>query len=103
MAAARRNRATGTTTRLLLAAGYAAVALKLTLRTSTGADVAGGTAEVRLAANGQAVRTIDDLFPSAALDVFDGTVAIVPDNGSLSVAAVLIDGGETPLPVVALP
>jgi len=103
MAAARRNRASGTTTRLALAAGDAAVVLKLTLRTAAGADAAGGNAEVRLAANGQAVRTIDELFPSAALDGFDGTVTIVSDGGSVSIAAVLIDGGETTLPVVALP
>ena len=102
IAAVRRDRAGNTTTRLVLASTGSAVTLRLTLRSASGAQVPGAATEVRLPANGQVVRTLEQLFPSTA--DFDGTVAIAAEGGDVSVAAHQVEasGMETPLPAVPL-
>jgi hypothetical protein len=104
IAAARRDRASNTTTRLVLASTGSAVTLRLTLRNASGAEVPGAATEVRLPANGQVVRTIEQLFP-AGPDTVDGTVTIAVEGGNVAAAAIQVEGSpgaETGLPVVPL-
>lgn len=101
--AARRDRASGATTQLSLSSTGAATVVQVKLRTAAGADVANGTAEIRLPANGQTMRTLEQLFPAAAADTFDGTLAVTATGGAIAATAILLDGTvATVLPIAAL-
>jgi hypothetical protein len=101
--AARRDRSNGVTTQLALAATSVPTVVQLKLRNAAGADVANGTAEIRLPANGQTTRTLEQLFPAAAADAFDGTLTVVATGGTIAATGMLIEAtGSTVLPAVAL-
>jgi len=84
----------------------ATIGLSLTLRNKQGQVVAAGTREIAdLAAQGHLARFIDELFPSAATDNFEGTLVVQAVRGK--VAAVALELGSLPgqfttLPVIAL-
>ena len=104
-AAVRRDRANNLTTRLSVASSGSAVTLRLTLRTAAGAAVPNGTVELKLAAHGHAIRTLEQLFPSAATDAFDGTLAITAEGGAIATTVVEVAGTAVPmlLPIVPMP
>lgn len=84
----------------------AVIGLSLKLRNKQGQVVAGGIREIPdLAAQGHLARFIDELFPSAATDDFEGTLVVQAVRGK--VAAVALELGSLPgqfttLPVIAL-
>jgi hypothetical protein len=104
IAAARRNRADGTTTRLSVSSTGQPVSVQLQLRDAAGRDVTGGTATLQLPANGHSSRALEELFPSAATDAFDGTIAGVASAGQVAVTVVHTSGAASrmALPVVPL-
>jgi Ca2+-binding RTX toxin-like protein len=105
IAPARRNQAAGMTTRLSLSSTGEAATIQLQLRDAGGREVAGGTAEVRLAANGHATRSLEELFPSAAAGTFEGTVTFLSSAGPIAVTVVQTSGDAgaiVPLPLVPL-
>lgn len=94
IAPAAADRASGLTTTLAVASVGPPVALRLRLRTAAGADVPGGTAELQLPEDGQATRTLEQLFPSAATAAFDGTLTVETERGTVA-ASVMLTGGPT--------
>jgi hypothetical protein len=104
IAAARRSRADGTTTRLSVSSTGQPVSIQLQLRDAAGRGVTGGTATLELPANGQSSRSLEELFPSAATDAFDGTIAGVASAGQVAVTVVQTAGAapRMALPVVPL-
>ena len=106
ISAVRRDRPGNVTTRFSLSSTGDAVTLRLMLRSASGTPVTGGAAEIRLAANGHTTRTIEQLFPSAAIDVFEGTVTVIAEGGMVAATVLQIDPASphsTALPVKALP
>ncbi len=102
---ARRDRSANITTSLAVSSSGSPVTLRFQLRTAAGAVVPGGDAELRLPANGQITRTIEQLFPSAATDSFDGTVTVKAEGGHVSASVVQMGPGATApmvLPVIRL-
>jgi len=99
-----RDGASGVTTTVSVASAGPAVTLRLRLRTAAGAEVPGGTAELQVPEDGQATRTLEQLFPSAATDAFDGTLTVEAERGSVAASVVLSGGRSGPvvLPVVRL-
>jgi hypothetical protein len=95
-----RDRAAGITTIVSVSSPGPEVTLRLRLRTAAGAEVPGGAAELQLPEDGQATRTLEQLFPSAAIDTFDGTLTVEADRGTVAVSVVLSSG--TVLPVMRL-
>ena len=95
-----RDRAAGITTTVSVSSPGPEVTLRLRLRTAAGAEVPGGAAELQLPEDGQATRTLEQLFPSAAIDTFDGTLTVEADRGTVAVSVVLSSG--TVLPVMRL-
>ena len=84
----------GTTVSVALSAGPSPVTVTLTLVGESGQRLRGGEAQVRLQANGQVVRPLQDLFPRAQLNQFRGSLT-VSAAGSRITAAVLERGGGT--------
>lgn len=84
----------------------AAIGLSLTLRNKQGQVVAGGIREISaLAGRGHLAQFVNELFPSAATDDFEGTLVVQAVSGK--VAAVALEVGSLPgqfttLPVIAL-
>jgi hypothetical protein len=101
IAAVRRDRAANANTSVAISAGAAGASLRLKLRTAAGADVAGGEVELKLPANGQVTRTLEQLFPSAATEAFDGTLTVRAEGGNIA-ASVLQIGAAGSVPM-ALP
>ena len=105
IAPVKRDRSNGVSASFAMSAAGAAVTLRCKLRTAAGADVPGGEAELRLPANGQTIRTLEQLFPTAATDTFDGTVTVRAEGGSVAASVVQIGPGATApivLPVIRL-
>ena len=69
---AMRNSETGLNTELTLSSTESALTLSLTLRDPGGTEIAAGTTQLQLPANGQVIRTIDELFPNADTGDFTG-------------------------------
>jgi hypothetical protein len=98
-----RNTAQGTSTRVSVSSAGSAVTLELTLRTSAGTAIAGGTLELQLPANGQLTRALEELFPSAATDSFDGTLTVEATGGAIAVHAALMSASRrSVLPVLRI-
>ena len=60
---------------------------------------------MKLAANAQAARTLEQLFPAAAIDSFDGTLTIRADGGNVAASVLRVGTAGTPLvvaPVIRL-
>jgi hypothetical protein len=97
-----RKPAEGRSTGLAIAALGSDVTLALVVRTKTGETVPGGTTLLPLRANGHLSRFIEELFPNAFTDDFEGAVTIEAEGGNVAVTALDIDsrsGGLSPLPV----
>jgi len=101
IAPARRVRASGVNTEVAIASTGAAVTLQLALRDASGAEVSGGTAEMSLAANARSTRTLDELFPRASVDSFQGTLTVKASRGT--VAATVTETSGSPARVSILP
>jgi len=71
----------------------------LVLRDASGLEISGGNVELQLPANGQIVRTIDELFPDVSVTNFPGTLTVIAEGGTIS-ATVVQMGGEPPELVV---
>ena len=104
IAPVRRDGAAGVTTQVTVGSTGTAATLQLTLRDAGGATVAGATATVRVPANGQVTRTLDELFPSTGTAPLQGTIAVTAD--AAVVARVILLSGSAPratlMPVVPL-
>ena len=103
IAPVRRDRAAGMTTEVTVASTGAPATLQLALRDTAGTPVAGGTATLRLPANGQAQRTLDELFPSSGQGTLQGTLTATSDTAVVTRVALL--GANAPrvlMPVVPL-
>jgi hypothetical protein len=99
-----RNRAAGTTTSVSLTA-VGEVSVRLELRTAAGATVPGGEATLRLQQNASTTRTLEQLFPQAATDSFDGTITVHADGGNVAASVLQIGqsaGSTFVLPVIRL-
>jgi hypothetical protein len=105
MTAAKRDAGSGSTTEIALASAGAAITISLTLRNAAGADVASGAARITLAANAQTTRTLEQLFPNAATDRFDGTLEVSVESGAVSASAfvTVANGSGWPMPIVPMP
>jgi hypothetical protein len=80
------------------------VTVELQLRDASGSEVPGGTAALKIAANGHSTRSLDELFPSAAIDAFDGTITGSASAGNVAVTVVQASAAasQMALPVVPL-
>ena len=105
ISAAVRERSAGVTTSLAVSAGPSAVTVRAELRTAKGEMVSNGEATLQLAGNGQVARTLEQLFPTAAIDSFDGTLTIRAEGGSVAASVLRVGtAGASPvvLPVIRL-
>ncbi|MGQ0735662.1 MAG: calcium-binding protein [Acidobacteriota bacterium] len=84
MAPAERGSEAGRDTEVSLSSMGEALDLVLTLRDPRGLEVAGGVATLRLPPNGRVTRVLRQLFPSAALDDFDGTLTATASGGDVA-------------------
>ncbi|HEY3131306.1 MAG TPA: S8 family peptidase [Acidobacteriota bacterium] len=81
------------------------VSLTLTLRTKSGDMVNGGQVSLTLPANGHLARFIQELFPDADTQEFDGTLTVTAQGGNVAGTAIQLGskpGQFTTLPVTAL-
>lgn len=95
------RRGGGGTTEFVIASTGAAASLELVLRDQSGAQVTGGTTTLTLPANGQIVRTLDALFPTAP-DTFEGTLAATSDVPIAVTVTHTDSGGTTHVPVASI-
>jgi hypothetical protein len=96
-----RRTSTGINTGVAVAdAGGVGTSLTLTLRNSSGIQVA--TANLSVAANGHVAKFIDELFPSINTSTFEGTLTITA-VGTGKVSAVAIELGNVSGQFTALP
>lgn len=76
--------------------------VNLTLRDSQGQAVENGTATLMISARGRIAQFIDELFPAANLEDFQGTLEIQPEGAKVAVIALELGmqpGEFTTLPV----
>ena len=78
-----------------------AVTLTLELRDASGTRIPGGTAQLRLPANGHVTGTIDALFPDADTNSFLGVLTARSEGGT--VAATVVQIGSDPAAIAAMP
>ncbi|MBI4457263.1 MAG: hypothetical protein HY644_15395 [Acidobacteria bacterium] len=101
----RRSRETGINTGVAVNATGRAVTLHLVLRNASGQPVAGGTTTIALKAGGHVARFIDELFPSADTNNFEGTLTVTAEGGGIAATAIQLGsqaGQFTTLPVTRL-
>ncbi len=104
--AARRDASAGMTTEVALVSTGAAVSLRLTLRDASGAEVGGGTAQIALAANARVTRSLEEIFPNARTERFEGTLTVSAEGGTVAATVSVGAGAEaqvTLMPIVPLP
>jgi len=101
IAPARRVRASGVNTEIALASTGAPITVQVVLRDASGAEVPGGTSEMSLAANARSTRTLDELFPRANADSFQGTLTVKASGGT--VAATVTETGNNPARATIMP
>lgn len=99
-----RSQRDGITTTVALHATVAAPTLVLSLRDAVGGEVAGGRAQLAMAANSAIARPIEAIFPNANLTEFAGTIAIEAADSTFAVSVTQTSGAAAPLslPVVRL-
>jgi hypothetical protein len=78
--AAVRDRASGVTTELAITSSGPAATVQIALHDQSGARVTGGTTQLRVPANGQLTRSLDDLFPNSKVPTFEGTIVATSDQ-----------------------
>ena len=103
IAPARRDRTASMTTRVSMSSVGEAVTIQLQLRDASGRDVSGGTAEVRLAANGGLTQALEELFPGASTDTFEGTVSGTSSGASVAVTVLQTSSGTSHVVLPVLP
>lgn len=101
IAPVRRSLASGVNTGVAIASTGSAVSLQLVLRDTNGTEVPGGTADLQVPANGRVTRSINELFPRAGTDSFQGTLTVKATGGS--VAATVTETGGSPSRATAMP
>jgi hypothetical protein len=100
-----RSVAAGLSTGVAITSIGSPVALTLTLRTKNGDMVNGGQVPLTLPANGHLARFIQELFPDANTQEFDGTLTVTAQGGNVAGTAIQLGsnpGQFTTLPVTAL-
>ena len=105
IAAVQRNRATGLNTQVALRSTQSALSLALALRDAGGVEVREGSAQLQLPANGRTSRTLDELFPNADIDNFQGTLTVTAEGGTVAADVMQVggaSGGRTVMPVAPL-
>ena len=104
IAPARRDRAAGLLTEVVVGSTGPAATVQLTLHDASGAPVQGGTATLRVPASGQVTRALDELFPASGAAPLQGTLTATAD--SEVVARVTLLGTGSPqavlMPIVSL-
>jgi hypothetical protein len=80
VAAVVRDRATGVTTELAITSSGTAATVQMALHDRSGAPVAGAATQIRVPANGQIVRTFDDLFPNVTAPALYSTIVATSDQ-----------------------
>ena len=96
---AKRNEEEGVTTMVALHSTGSAVSLNLTLRDASGRAISRGTASLQIPANGHLAQRIEELFPRADLEDFQGTLTV--EGGT--VAAMVLQLGNARGAAVVLP
>ena len=105
IAPAQRQRATGLNTQVALRSTQSALSLALVLRNAGGVEVREGRAQLQLPANGRTSRTLDELFPNADVDNFQGTLTVTAEGGTVAADVTRVggdSGGRTVMPVAPL-
>ena len=101
-----RNAAQNRNTGIVFAAVNSEADIDLVLRNQNGDIMSGGQTTIQLAANGHLARFLDELFPEADTDEFEGVVTAIAADSVLIVGAVFEIGsnpGEfTTMPVTPL-
>ncbi len=96
-----RNAGGNLSTGIAVASAGSAVTLNFTLRGTAGDPVPGGQATIRLSANGHVARFIQELFPQADTQEFQGTVTITADGGDITATG--IEMGSKPGEMTTVP
>lgn len=89
IAPVRRDRASGVTAEVTIGSTGVPATLQLVLRDAAGTPVVGGTATVRVPANGQVRRTLDELFPDSGQTPLQGTLTATSDTAVTTRVALL--------------
>ena len=89
IAPVRRDRAAGVTTEVAIGSTGAPATVQLALRDAAGTPIAGGTATLRLPANGHVQRTLDELFPGSGQGPLQGTLIAISDTAVVTRVALL--------------
>lgn len=100
VAAVVRDRASGATSELSLTSHGSAATVQVVLHDQAGTAVVGGAAQLRVPANGQVVRTFDDLFPNVKLAALQGTIVGTSDQRVAATATRSGAGARANLPVM---
>jgi hypothetical protein len=93
IAPVRRDGVAGANTRVGLASTGSALNLTLVLRNAGGVEVPGGRVQMQLGGNGCVVQTVDEFFPNADTNNFQGTLAVSVEGGD--VAAEIVHAGPS--------
>ena len=99
VAAVVRDRAAGLSTELAITSTGPAATVQVALRDQSGALVTGSGTELRVPANGQIVRTFDDLFPNATMPALRGTIVATSDQRVTAAVTRSGSGARANLPV----
>lgn len=105
IAAVHHDRAAGLNTQVALCSTQSAVSLTLVLRESGGVEVPEGRAQLQLPARGRASPKLDELFPNADIDNFQGTLTVTAEGGRVAADVTQVfggSGGQTVMPIAPL-
>lgn len=100
-----RSRASGMSTGVAIAGLGSAVTLRLTLRETSGKEVLNGQTTLQLDPNGHTAKYVEQLFPNAGTEEFEGTLTVSVEGGQAVATAIQLgarQGEFTTLPVTAL-
>jgi hypothetical protein len=96
-----RSESKGMSTGVAITSPSAPANLTLTLRDPDGLPVAGGQTTLKLAADGQVARFIEELFPDAETSEFSGTLTVVAETGLI--AGTALQTGSKPGELTTMP
>ena len=102
IAQVRSNRATGLNTQVVMSSTVSALRLELVLRDPGGVEVGGGSAKLELPANGTARRTLDELFPNADTENFQGTLTVTANGGTVAADVIQVGSDSDDRTVMAV-
>ena len=96
------NRVSGVNTNIMLAAHDGAATVTLILYDSRGTEVAGGRAQVQLAANGGSSQALDVLFAKADTADFQGSVVVRGEGATFAITVAQTSSGTlSVMPAIA--